>query len=191
MFPGNREIWRSIDGYDNYEVSTHGRVRNAATARILKPFIQSSGYLQVSLYKDKKERKFYIHRLVAQEFIDNPDDKQFADHIDNDRTNNSVNNLRWASGKENQGNRLKQQNTSSKYKGVYFNKQCKKWKVQIKIDDKRKHLGYFENEKDAARAYNEAAKHNFCEYALLNEISDDDDDEEDDEEDDSENESVK
>ena len=137
MFPGNREIWRSIDGYANYEVSSHGRVRNATTARILKPGIRKDGYQLVSLYKDKKERKFYIHRFVAHEFIENPDDKQMVDHIDHNPANNCVENLRWASGKENNGNRIKQKNASSSCTGVYFNKRANKWKTCIQIDGKK------------------------------------------------------
>ncbi len=174
MFPGNREIWRSIDGYANYEVSSHGRVRNATTARILKPNIQNRGYYQARLCKDGKQKKFSIHRLVAQEFIDNPDSKQVVDHIDHNPANNCVENLRWASGKENQGNRLKQQNTSSKFKGVYFDKQTQKWRARVRIDGKYKHLGLFDSEKDAANVYNEHAKHVFGEYAHLNDISESD-----------------
>ncbi len=187
---GNREIWRSIDGYANYEVSTHGRVRNSATARILKPAILNNGYKLTRLYKDGKQKNFLTHRLVCQEFIDNPDEKQFVDHIDNDRANNNVENLRWVSGRENQGNSLKQKNTSSQYKGVVWDKHANKWKASIRIHGKLKHLGLFDNEKDAARKYNDHAKHVFCEYAHLNEISsnDDDDDEEKDEEEDTENE---
>jgi hypothetical protein len=183
---GNREIFRAIDGYANYEVSTHGRVRNATTAKILKPGIRKDGYQQVGLCKDEKRKFFLIHRLTAQEFIENPNNKPLVDHIDNNPANNCVENLRWATGKENQGNSLKRQNTSSNYKGVTFNKRANKWQAQIQIDDKRKYLGLFDHEKDAARAYNEAAKHHFCEYALLNDISSDDSDEDDN--DDSENE---
>ncbi len=164
------EEWRSIDEYINYQVSNIGRVRRADTGKILKPKILKNGYYQVGLYKDGKQKPFYTHRLVASEFIDNPNNKPYVDHVDNVRSNNSINNLRWVCGKENQGNRLKQQNTSSKFKGVHFHKQIQKWQTRITIDGKKKHLGYFENEDDAARAYNEAAKQYFKEYAKLNDV---------------------
>ncbi len=127
MFPANQEIWRSIDGYTNYEVSTHGRVRNATTARILKPGILKNGYHYVNLCKDGIVKFSYIHRLVAAEFIDNPDDKRLVDHINHDLTNNCVSNLRWVSRSENGMNQVKQQNASSKYKGVSFDKRFNKW----------------------------------------------------------------
>jgi hypothetical protein len=169
------EQWRTIDNYSNYQVSNFGRVRNVGTDRILIPSILKNGYRQIGLYKDKKMKKLYVHRLVAQEFIDNPDEKPLVDHIDHNKSNNCINNLRWATKNENQRNMSKHKNSRSIYKGVSFYKRVNKWVAQIRIDGKNKHLGYFENEKDAAKAYNEAAIHNFCEYALLNEISDDDD----------------
>ncbi len=164
------EEWRSIDEYINYQVSNIGRVRNANTGRILKPKIMKNGYHMIGLYKDGKQKYFLIHRLVAQEFIDNSNNKLCVDHIDNDPSNNCINNLRWCSKKENAGNSLKQQNTSSKFKGVYWFKRDQNWKAHIRIDGKLKHLGLFENEEDAAQAYNEAAKQYFQEYAKLNDV---------------------
>jgi hypothetical protein len=164
------ECWRSIDGYINYQVSNIGRVRNADTGRILKPNILPNGYYMIGLYKDGKVKRFYIHRLVAHEFIENPNNKKFVDHIDNDRTNNCINNLRWATKTENGENRLKRKNTSSTYKGVHWAKREQKWHARITIDRKQKHLGYFDDEEEAARVYNEAAKQHFQEYAKLNDV---------------------
>ena len=67
-FPTNREIWKSIDGYRNYEVSWFGRVRNAKTGRILKPIHGNHGYLVVNLYKKGKSKQNCIHALVAHEW---------------------------------------------------------------------------------------------------------------------------
>ena len=174
------EEWRSVSGYANYQVSNFGRVRNVKTERILKPRVGGSGkcYFIVALYKDNTRANSYIHRLVAQEFIENSDNKKYVDHIDHNKTDNTILNLRWVSNSENSMNRTKQANTSSKYKGVCFRKKENKWVANIMLNGRRKHIGYFTNEKHAAGKYNEAAIDLFGEHAFLNEISSDEEDEE-------------
>jgi len=88
--------------------------------------------------------------------------------VDGKRRNNTVANLRWATSEQNNSNRKKRENTSSIYKGVSFKKNIGKWAAQIK----RVHLGYFEDEIEAAKVYNQKAVETFGEYAKLNEISD-------------------
>ena len=118
----NNECWRNISGYLNYQVSNVGRIINSKTGRIMKPSIDTSGYFQIGLCKDSKQKLYIIHRLVAQECIENPDNKNCVDHVNHNRADNTITNIRWVSGSENQMNRTKQQNTSSsKYKGVSFN----------------------------------------------------------------------
>ena len=167
----NNECWRNISGYLNYQISNVGRVRKADTGRILKPCIEKNGYYRINLCKDTVRKHYLIHRLVAHEFIENIDNKNIVDHIDHDLSNNTTINLRWTSNSENQMNRSKQQNTSSKYKGVCFSVQHNKWLARIMLDGKRKHLGFFTNEKEAAAKYNEFALNLFGEHACLNEIS--------------------
>ena len=174
--------WRSVSGNANYQVSNIGRVRNVLTEKILKPRIGGNCYLIVALYKDNTRANSYIHRLVAQEFIDNPDIKKYVDHIDHNKTDNTILNLRWVSNSENSMNRTKQANTSSKYKGVCFRKRENKWVANIMLNGRRKHIGCFTNEKHAAGKYNEAAIDLFGEHALINEISSDGEDEEEEEE---------
>ncbi len=176
------EEWRSISEYGNYQVSNIGRVKNVETHRILKPSIIKNGYCQIGLYKEKTKSVLYVHRLVAQEFIENPDDKHCVDHINHDKTNNTILNLRWASKSENAMNMVKSHNTSSKYKGVWFHKQRKNWNAQIMLDGKRKYIGAFTTEKKAAGKYNEAAIELFGRRALINEISSDEEQEEEKEE---------
>ena len=101
------EIWRNIIGYeDNYEVSSHGRVRNKKTnQRILKQWINCGGYSMITLTKNKKKKHFSIHRLVALLFIKNQENKTTVDHIDRNKLNNNVENLRWATRFEQTENR--------------------------------------------------------------------------------------
>ena len=170
------EVWRSIDGYINYQVSNIGRIRNCNNGRILKPS-QRNGYLQIGLITaEGKQQHHRIHRLVAGEFLEQPDDecRKFVDHIDGNRLNNTVNNLRWATATENSRNRKKVSNpTSSKNKGVNWYADSKKWRARIQTDTQRLHIGYFDNEIDAAKAYNNKAIELFGEFASLNDLEDD------------------
>ena len=169
------EVWKSINGLINYQVSNMGRIRNANTGRIWKPSLNGRGYKQVNLFRNKHQVSFSVHRLVAIEFIDNPDNKQQVDHIDQDRLNNCMNNLRWATNQENNSNRKKTtKHTSSNYKGVTFHKNSNKWRSRLMVNGKDIGVGYFANEKEASRAYNVKAKELLGEYASINEISDED-----------------
>lgn len=90
------EIWKDAIGYEGiYQVSNFGRVKNIKTKRILKQY-NIRGYLCVYLYSYKnKRKKYYVHRLVALNFIPNPEGYEEVNHIDEDKTNNKVNNLEW------------------------------------------------------------------------------------------------
>lgn len=93
------EIWVDIDGYENYQVSTWGRVRGQHG--ILKPYETDKGYLKVGLFKNNNVHKKRINRLVAMAFIPNPDDLPQVDHIDGNKHNNSISNLRWVDNETN------------------------------------------------------------------------------------------
>ena len=80
------------------------------------------------------------------------------DHIDENKANNNVKNLRWATRKDNSCNRGKQKNNTSGFKGVSFNKHTKKFESKISINGKLKHLGLFETAEEASRAYETKAK---------------------------------
>jgi hypothetical protein len=172
MFPTNREIWESIGGYGNYEVSWYGRVRNVTTGRILKGSLNSSGYLNVTSCKNGKKKTHYIHKLVAQEWIENTDSKHCVDHINCDRTNNHHDNLRWATYTENSRKKSKSINASSSYYGVCWNSSRKQWKAKIKIAGTNLGLGQFEDEKEEAKAFNAAAAAHFGDFARLNTFTD-------------------
>ncbi len=93
------EIWQNIDGYENYEVSSLGNVRNKTTGRILKPSAKS-GYYSVGLSKGKT-KTFSVHQLVAKAFIPNPENKSQVNHKDKNGLNNKLSNLEWNTNKEN------------------------------------------------------------------------------------------
>lgn len=92
-------VWKPIVGFDGiYEVSNDGDVRSRKTrhCRKLKPKINSkTGYLFVNLYNDGNECTKTVHRIVAEAFIPNPDNLPYVNHIDENKQNNSVENLEW------------------------------------------------------------------------------------------------
>lgn len=97
------EIYKDIQGYEGYQVSNHGNVRSLKynKERILKPQKVSGGYLQVILCKEGKKKNCYVHRLVAQAFIDNPQNLPQVNHKDENPANNCVENLEFCDAKYN------------------------------------------------------------------------------------------
>lgn len=94
--------WVKIKRNENYSINKSGEVRNDLTGKIKKPFInKKNGYFSVDLYKDNKSQKVTVHRLLAEAFIPNPDNKPCVDHKDGNRQNNSLSNLRWATFSDN------------------------------------------------------------------------------------------
>ena len=111
---------------------------------------------------------YYEHRLIW--LYHNGVLPKEIDHINGVSDDNRIENLRKCSSRENKRNRLSVVNTTSRYKGVTWYKRDKKWKAQIGLGDRNLHLGYFDNEGDAAKAYNTAAKTHFGEFANVNSI---------------------
>lgn len=112
-----KEIWKDIRGYEGlYQVSNMGNVKSlermvdrrgfpfSIKERILKKSISAKGYLVVNLIRDKKAKLCLVHRLVAITFIPNPDGKLFVDHINCNKFDCKVSNLRWVTAKENSNN---------------------------------------------------------------------------------------
>lgn len=106
-----KEIWKTINGFNGYyQISNAGRVRSVdriingrkLNSKILSPFITKTGYMQVTLHADNQEKKKYVHRLMMETFcpVDNMENLDI-DHIDRNKTNNILENLRWATHKDN------------------------------------------------------------------------------------------
>jgi hypothetical protein len=107
------ETWKDIAGYEGmYQVSNTGKIKslkryrtNYSKLQLVPEKIKSlrkdpQGYLQVDLYKNNKQDCRRIHRVVAEAFIPNPENKPTVNHIDGDRNNNDVTNLEWADHRE-------------------------------------------------------------------------------------------
>ena len=121
------EEWRDIEGYEGlYQVSNEGRVKSVRRNLILKPRDNNRGYLMVDLYNEGRMKHGQIHRLVANAFIENPNNLPQVNHKDEDKTNNMVENLEWcdASYNNNYGSRNQrasntQRNNLKRSKTVY------------------------------------------------------------------------
>ena len=97
------EQWKQIEidkKIYSYEVSRDGEVRNITTKQLLSQHKNHKGYLKVNLWKDGKLKNVTVHRLVAIMFIPNPDNKPTVNHINEDKTDNRVENLEWATYEE-------------------------------------------------------------------------------------------
>lgn len=115
------EIWKEIENYPDYEISSYGRVKSLkwGKTRMLKFSTNNSGYLTIHLRKNGKTKSYLIHRLVANAFIPNPDNKPCIDHIDGNPSNNRVENLRWVTQKENSNNPITRNNIRNSKINVY------------------------------------------------------------------------
>lgn len=153
------EVWKDIPNYMGYQVSNFGRVKSlkCGKVKILKTSISPGGYFRVTLYKNGMVR-IVIHQLVAIGFLNHipSGSKLVVDHINGIKTDNRPINLRIVTTRENTNLGFDKKQTSSKFRGVTWNKQNLKWLARISNEGKTIFLGYFNNEKDAANAYNEA-----------------------------------
>jgi hypothetical protein len=158
------EEFRIIENFNNYSVSNYGNVRNDLTGRLLKPQIGSHGYPSVVLRYNNISKQFLIHRLVAIHFLENPDNKNYVDHIDGNKYFSRIENLRWATLSENQHNRRISSNNSTGVKGVYFDNQINKYRAQITIDNRKIHIGIYRTLEQAKNARQNKAREVFGDF---------------------------
>lgn len=118
------EIWKTIENYENYEVSSLGNIRNIVTNKMLKPS-NKSGYYHVSLTNKLSKKTFKVHRLVALTFFQNPENKSDVNHKDKNKLNNTLENLEWNTRKENNIHRCKGIKITSNKNKIVFRKDSK------------------------------------------------------------------
>ncbi len=140
----------TIKGFENYEIDTEGNVWSKISNKFLKKQTCSRGYLRYDLIKDKKRHKIDIHRLLGLQFIDNPNNLEMVDHIDQNKLNNNLDNLRWVTRSQN--------NRNKQCKGYTWHKASQKWRVDYKLNNKKHFVGLFKTEEEAREAYLNAIK---------------------------------
>ena len=139
------ETWRDIEGYEGlYQVSDFGDVRRLAgngckKTRVLKPAKYGCGYLYVNFCKNNKVKKHKIHRLVATAFIPNLYNLPEVNHIDEDKTNNRVDNLEWCTSKQNCNHGTRNERIADALRGMkcpYVTEAKSKKVLQLTLDGK-------------------------------------------------------
>ena len=162
------EEYRDINNFPNYQVSNFGNVRNKIRGNIIKPIIniknKKTGYkcLQVNISNTEGiQRHKSIHKLVADAFLENPENKEMVDHIDGITSNNNFSNLRWATRSENmlnKNNKIRTDNTSGE-RNIYFVTQKNKWTFNHCIEGKQISCGFY-NTMEEAKAAKETGNYN-------------------------------
>jgi hypothetical protein len=152
------EEYKLIKNFESYSVSNLGNVKYNVTNKTLKQYT-NQGYKHIHLNGKYKK----IHRLVAEAFISNPENKPCVDHKNNVRDDNRIDNLRWATIKENGQNVSISSRNKSGYKGVNWDKRSNRWRASIFENGLKVHIGYFESLDDAVKARQKKANEVFGE----------------------------
>lgn len=140
--------------------------------------VDSEDYNELIKYKWFYNKKSKYHGYIAaiingkrvylHNFLMKPSIGYVVDHINGNILDNRRCNLRICTQKENIKNQKIRRNNTSGYKGVHFNKKLKKWCARYSLNNKRKHIGYYNTPKEAAIAYNEKTLEHYGEFARLN-----------------------
>lgn len=139
-----------------YKIDKKGNVFSIKRNMYMKSYPDKDGYLRIGLRKNKKQKLCGIHRLMGITFLDNPNNYEIIDHIDRNKTNNNLENLRWINLSGNCRNRNTQKN---KVRGVRQTPSGK-YRAEIKINNKKIHIGTYKTEQEAYENY--INKYNIC-----------------------------
>lgn len=138
--------------------------RGSAKAGSLAGYVTEDNYRRARV----DGKYFYVHIMLWRMEGNSIPDGFMLDHIDGDRQNNVIANLRLATSRENQHNKFRQKEGTSEYKGVWYDAKKSKWKAAIRLPESRLYIGQFETELEAALAYDEIAREIHGEFAKLN-----------------------
>lgn len=161
------EVWRDINGFEGlYQVSNLGRVKSLARTIIRSDGVKTaykeriricsltpSGYPTLNLCKNGMMFKLEVHRLVAKAFLVNLDNKLQVNHKDKNPKNNNVENLEWASNRENSTHKFIGSNKTSQFAGVSYSSERRKWVAQCQLNGVAFNLGRYKSEEEAREAY--------------------------------------
>jgi hypothetical protein len=155
------ELWKTIPQFPDYAVSNMGRVKRVVSrpyhpAKLLNPWLHTTGCLCVSLHKDGKRRSVRVHILVAEAFLPNLNGLPTVNHKDGDKTRNVVDNLEWASSQRQIIHAI--QTGLHKTKGYSIFRATGRWEAYIQINGRKIHLGFFPTESVAKAARQTAEK---------------------------------
>jgi hypothetical protein len=154
----NEETWLPVIGYEGiYEISDFGRVKTLIgrykNVTFLKRCHPKSGYLSVTLVKNKERKAYLIQYLVVDAFIGKRLSGLLVNHKDSNRENNRLDNLELVNSRENVSHGALRINKTSKFTGVYFEKGKDRWIAEISFKGKSIKIGRFKKEEDARDAY--------------------------------------
>jgi len=138
-----------VQDYPNYLIYDDGLVFSEKSNIIMKTRIQCAGYEEIQLCKNNKYKGFKIHRLVALHYVPKIEGKDYVDHIDGNKLNNNVNNLRWVTHLENMNNfRPMNKNNKLNHKNISYCKRYKRYQFKKAVYEKR-YVKYFPTLTDA------------------------------------------
>jgi hypothetical protein len=151
---------KQVKGYEGLYELTHDfkvksvKRKNRLNDKYLKQNISNMGYIFYNLCKNGFSKTVYLHKIIADLYLDNPLGLTIVDHIDGNKQNNNVENLRWCSQRENiHYYTSKRESKSNNYVGVFRRWDNKKWVAKIYINNKQKYIGSFDSEQEAYDAY--------------------------------------
>jgi hypothetical protein len=166
-----KEIWKQVKSYEGlYEVSSLGNVKRVGSFRgvnkmylndyYLKHRDNGKGYSRVKLTKENKSKMLMVHRLVAEAFIENPENKKCVNHKNLNKKDNYLSNLEWNTHSENtmhySNNTPLSKQKIRKTKGYTYSEKDNLYISRIGIDCKTIVLGYFKTKEEAIKVYNDA-----------------------------------